>query len=213
MLLAADSLNVPGSSFDLSISGGGVVVGGGIPTAIRNPFSGADLTIGGTSSGGIGIEAGGFGAQICPPGTACSGPSIQLPGGVSGCLGSCRATVGTGTAIGTGNASGTGGTLVPSGTCDVPTQAYCAAVCGTTGDACRAAGSCKLANGRAGTLNKSGYYLKNGQYVPPGTRCVKRRRMNPGNGKAATRAARRVTAAIKHQDRLVKAMKKTMRGR
>lgn len=40
-------------------------------------------------------------------------------------------------------------------------------------------------------LNKSGYFLKSGQYVPPGTACVKNRRMNPANPKALRRGLRR----------------------
>jgi len=43
--------------------------------------------------------------------------------------------------------------------------------------------------------NKSGYYVAGGQYVAPGTVCVKRRRMNPLNPRALSRAMRRIESA------------------
>ena len=43
--------------------------------------------------------------------------------------------------------------------------------------------------------NKSGYYVQGGQYVPPGTVCVKRRRMNPLNPRALSKAMRRIESA------------------
>jgi len=44
--------------------------------------------------------------------------------------------------------------------------------------------------------NKSAYFLKDGTFVAPGTRCVKSRRINPANGKAVRRAIRRENAFI-----------------
>jgi hypothetical protein len=46
--------------------------------------------------------------------------------------------------------------------------------------------------------NKSGYFLKDGTYIAPGTRCVRNRRQNPMNFKASKRAARRLKSGIKH---------------
>jgi len=43
--------------------------------------------------------------------------------------------------------------------------------------------------------NKSGYYVQGGQYVEPGTVCVKRRRMNPLNPRALSKAMRRIESA------------------
>lgn len=40
--------------------------------------------------------------------------------------------------------------------------------------------------------NKSGYFLKSGQYVPKGSVCVKNRSMNVANGRALRRGLRRV---------------------
>jgi len=40
-------------------------------------------------------------------------------------------------------------------------------------------------------LNKSGYFLKSGEYVAPGTRFVKVRRRNPANAKALRKALSR----------------------
>ena len=43
--------------------------------------------------------------------------------------------------------------------------------------------------------NKSGYYVQGGQYVEPGSTCVKRRRMNPLNPRALSKAMRRIESA------------------
>ncbi len=43
--------------------------------------------------------------------------------------------------------------------------------------------------------NKSGYWLKGGQFVAPGSVCVKRRRMNPLNPRALSKAMRRIESA------------------
>lgn len=55
-----------------------------------------------------------------------------------------------------------------------------------------AASNGKLAGYR---LNKSGYWLKTGQYVPPGTKWVKVRRRNSANMRALDRALGRVQGA------------------
>lgn len=57
-------------------------------------------------------------------------------------------------------------------------------------------------------LNKSGYFLKSGQYVAPGTRYVRNRTRNFANGKALNRAISR-TAGF---NRLVKRSRKNLRA-
>lgn len=50
---------------------------------------------------------------------------------------------------------------------------------------------------RATHANKSGYFLKSGQYVAPGTKCVVNRRLNPLNPRALSRSMRRLSSARK----------------
>ena len=57
-------------------------------------------------------------------------------------------------------------------------------------------------------LNKSGYFLKDGTYVAPGTKWVKNRTRNFANGKALNRAISR-TAGF---NRLVKRSRKNLRA-
>lgn len=188
---------------------GGILDGSGAVMYNSQPRFQLPGTTGGVSGdvgSGFGIPGTGGAANICPPGTACGGISVQLPGGFAGCLGKCQPIGPSNITTDTGSVGGTPSGGMPSGTCDLPTQAYCQATCGTNGSKCRTAGACSLgvtASGRqrTGRLNSCG------ECVP------KRRKMNPANAKASARAARRVTMAIKHQDKLVKTMKKTMKGR
>lgn len=57
-------------------------------------------------------------------------------------------------------------------------------------------------------INKSDYFLKDGTYVPAGSRYVKNRRMNPANGRALRRSIRRA----KSFDNLVKRNRKNLRS-
>ncbi len=61
-------------------------------------------------------------------------------------------------------------------------------------------------NGKGGPsgyhLNKTGYHLKDGTYVAPGTKWVKNRRRNPMNARALRRAIGRVDAAKAWQSKL-----------
>lgn len=57
-------------------------------------------------------------------------------------------------------------------------------------------------------LNKTSYFLKNGTYVPAGTKCVKYRYRNVANGKALRRAIGRAGAF----ERLVKRNRKSLRA-
>ena len=50
--------------------------------------------------------------------------------------------------------------------------------------------------------NKSGYFLKNGTFVAPGSKCVKNRRRNPLNPRAASRAISRLESAKKAVSRI-----------
>lgn len=55
----------------------------------------------------------------------------------------------------------------------------------------------------AGTRsNKSGYFLKSGAFIAPGTRCVKIRRRNPLNPKALDRAISRIESAKKASEKI-----------
>jgi len=47
-------------------------------------------------------------------------------------------------------------------------------------------------------FNKSDYFLRDGTFVPAGTKLVKNRRRNPANSKATNRAISRVASAKKH---------------
>jgi hypothetical protein len=52
-------------------------------------------------------------------------------------------------------------------------------------------------------LNKQGYFTRAG-YVPAGSTLVRNRRMNWGNGRALSRAERRIAAFLKHATRYMK---------
>lgn len=56
-------------------------------------------------------------------------------------------------------------------------------------------------------LNRSSYFLKDGSFVAPMSRCVKNRRRNNDNGRAAMRAARRLLGRKKSQDAIDKALR------
>ena len=51
-------------------------------------------------------------------------------------------------------------------------------------------------------LNKSDYFLRDGTFIPAGTRLVKNRRRNPNNPRANSRALARITSAKKAQKAL-----------
>lgn len=51
-------------------------------------------------------------------------------------------------------------------------------------------------------LNKTDYFLRDGTFVPAGSRCVATRRRNPLNPRAFDRALGRITAAKRFGDRL-----------
>jgi hypothetical protein len=50
--------------------------------------------------------------------------------------------------------------------------------------------------------NKSDYFLKDGTFVPAGTKCVKNRRRNPMNPRALDRAIGRMNGAKRLQSKL-----------
>ena len=64
---------------------------------------------------------------------------------------------------------------------------------GETGFECPPGGGCP----KGMRLNKSAYFLRDGTFVAPGTRCVKTRRINAGNGRAVRRAINRENAFVR----------------
>jgi len=56
-------------------------------------------------------------------------------------------------------------------------------------------------------INKSGYHLRDGSFVAPQSRCVRNRRRNNDNGRAAMRAARRLLGRKKSQAAIDKALR------
>jgi len=50
--------------------------------------------------------------------------------------------------------------------------------------------------------NKTSYFLKSGEHVPAGTRCVRDRRRNPMNARALSRAISRVDAGKRFQHKM-----------
>lgn len=75
-----------------------------------------------------------------------------------------------------------------------------------------------LCNTRGYHLNRKGYWKDDGpmlpgaHWVPPGTACVKNRRMNPFNPRAASRAMRRLASLSKGMKTLNKQLQKVARG-
>jgi len=65
-----------------------------------------------------------------------------------------------------------------------------------------------MVNGGAGPSmagyhpNKTGYFLKSGQYVKPGSKWVKNRKRNPANARATSRAITRVKGAKRYAQSL-----------
>lgn len=55
--------------------------------------------------------------------------------------------------------------------------------------------------------NRTGYHLRSGVFVDPESRCVRNRRRNNDNGRAAMRAARRLLGRKKSQDAIDKALR------
>lgn len=180
----------------------------------------------------IGPSIGPVGAGVCPPGTRCVGPSADF-GGISVCLGTCSPYAGPGPnqPIDRGDLDpcpdglelrDVGGTLVcvdplvgptPS-TPTTPTQFGC----GCNGGCPKACTTCQLPNGRTGRTNTSRYYRfgdcrrgTSAGIVEPNTVCVKPRRTNFGNIKAANRAASRIKGALRHMHKLEDTVKSTLK--
>lgn len=60
-------------------------------------------------------------------------------------------------------------------------------------------------------LNKSSYWLRDGTFVPKGSRCVRIRRRNNLNGQAALRSTRRLVGWVKSSQRIEKAIRDAAR--
>lgn len=164
-------------------------------------------SIAGTLIPGVGGVVEGITTAIaggpCPAGTACSGPVIlgqclggckpfgpqQFPGGKPALPGETMCPAGFKLAPGPGGVlqcveEQAGMVTVPQANGKCPTTA------------------CALPDGSRGRLNKSSYHLKNGTFVPAGSRCVSSRRTDFGNIKAAARASRRIDGSLRHLEKL-----------
>lgn len=163
---------VPVSGFN-GVGGSGQPIGG-LGLILRPPANGIIQQPGGGGGGGwepwVDLP-GPLGIGPCPPGYRCLGLN---PLGI--CVGGCIPD--------TGGGGGAGLQEPPPSQPQAPTIPAAAA----------AAGGCCPAGYH---LNKSGYHLLSGIYVPPGSRCVKNRRQNPLNPRAAHRAGTRLRSAAK----------------
>lgn len=198
------------------------------------PFDPTGLLPGG---GGVsGNLPGGFTGSICPAGTKCSGPSIALPGGFSGCLGACTSIEGgggdagaavqqacerlggsydvmTGQCLGIGEFGG-GGQLPEYVPPQLPAPAAGKAVACSTAQC----GGRMCAPGKK-KCNTTAYVVRDrctGQYsiAMPGTRCVKgSKSINYANPRAAKRAVRRLEGHHAMLKRTEKALRKLARKR
>jgi hypothetical protein len=175
---------------------------------------------------------------ICPPGTACSGPSVSLPGGISACIGTCRPFDPGITEPGTDPQPDPFGGTDPSQVCPpgfhfaqsdnlfgssfkcVPDNGVQVGVNGQVGCGCGKGGKvrCQTATGKCGyknerpyvrKINRCGPYTKeNLQVVPAGAACSPTRKLNYGNVKAARSAMRRVKGAHRTFQQLDKTLRK-----
>lgn len=152
--------------------------GGGTPTfpGGTTSYPGFEPPIGATIPGTP------FGGGVCPPGTRCVGPSINVGGGLQVCLGTCSPY-----AVPPTPQEPTGATPTVPGFPIAPEEPY------PTGAGAVAAGLGCQAGYRP---NKSSYYLKGGQYVPKGSRCVRVRRRDVGNIRALRKADRRIDGFV-----------------
>ena len=125
----------------------------------------------------IGIDTPVGRVGICPQGTACTGPTIDVAG-VTACFGSFRPFEGRPDLpqIPQLPFNGNGEPQVPG--VRPPSPAPCNGAC---------------ASGYH--LNRSDYFLKSGQFVRKESVCVRNRRRNPLNPKAADRAIGRLRSA------------------
>ena len=147
--------------------------GGGLPFPRRfEPIDPGGL--GGGEIPMIGIDTPLGRVGICPPGTACSGPSMDIAG-VTACLGSCRVV-----AV---QPDQPGLPFDPNGQPQEP------------GVRPPSPAPCNGACASGYHLNKSDYFLKSGQFIRKGSACVKNRRRNPLNPRAADRAIGRLRSA------------------
>jgi len=167
----------------------------GIDRAAGDPgffsFLGKGLSaIGGLLPGPIGAVAGLAGRAISGGGAAPQPPTVpfqrtggiraQFPGGSIGIPGGPQITL-------TGGGFAAGGTALAR-----------------TGPA----GPGPMVPPRGHHLNRSSYFLRDGTFVPEGTRFVRNRTRNPAN----PRALRRAISRAKSFDRLVKRNRKALRA-
>lgn len=206
---------------------------GGFVSSGGNPLAGISAAIGG-GNGGRGrptpgfvptrVTRGGMPVQIpsggrelqggpCPPGTRCRG----LLSTRGFCIGSCEPYTPTFAPGPTVPGPGPFGPNLP----DLPPQGPVPVQAG--GCACnggRALCACCTTSGQRGRFNKTGYYVygrcgdpAQATYIPPGTRCVSSRRINPANGRAARRAVVRLNSTLGLLRSVEKSMQKLVRSR
>lgn len=92
---------------------------------------------------------------------------------------------------------GQGQAVTPAGVFQVQARSGATPQITPTGDACP----------KGFHSNRSGYHLRDGTFVAPASRCVRNRRRNNDNGRAAMRAARRLLGRKKSQDAIDKALR------
>lgn len=158
----------------------------------------------GLATGGIPGLIGAVAPTIFPPAPGKSTqPQPQSSGGLIPLSSTGQSMPGTGVQVQFPNLGGLGGGGIAIG--QFPGGGFTGGGAGTgmavTPGQATGTQMCQLAGGgmalRATHANKSGYFLKSGQYVAAGSKCVTNRRMNPLNPRAASRAMRRIVAAKK----------------
>lgn len=184
--------------------GGGIGIG---PITIGPVGSGGPIGAGiPTPLGPVGFSPFGGSGCGCQPGTRCRWGCVETPLG-GACIGGCAQLV-------------TSGPIVPPSPVPQPGTDPFSPVTPVNGGGGNGGGAaapptsrfaCALPNGRQGKPNKSGYFLRDGTFVAPGSRCVSRRSTNFANPDAAKRAVRRLEGHTRMLERTQKALEKIAR--
>lgn len=173
------------------------LIGGGGPSPVRIP---------GFAGGGLPLAVGGPRPQqgVCPPGTALRVERRMFGPDITECV-----PTGVPQVNGRPAQGGVAGVCA----CGISTQACVEKPC-----------TCCLPGGRKGVSNRTRYFRKvdrcadsddPGSYelVQPGTRCVARRSIDPGNSRAARRAVSRLNAHYRQLQRTQKALERIAKPR
>lgn len=179
-----------------AVLGPGLIPRGPGPSPIRIPgFGGGPLLVGGGAGFAQDVTTGGQFPTTCPPGTRLRSVRRLFGPDVTECI-----------PIGAEPVGPAGPAQVTAGPCPCPPTTRC------------------QLNGRVGVLNKSRYFRKrdrcgpsddpgNYELVAPGSRCVSRRSIDPGNSRAARRAVSRLNAHHRQLQRTQKALERIARPR